>query len=251
MTNLPHNLTRLAEEYCGDRTADASAYNLINDIILEDPAARDAMQNTQDIHSTIMTHILEASEGEIRFLLAHSNTQDSNKEARMNAQDLLEEQHFQQLSLLTAAAIVTGTQQLLAQLHSCPDLLNHATASAAAFDYAAVAPTTLENMTLNQSTQACNDFLGLSTDEDDSSERTFVMRHQDAVSANQSPLGAALDTSYERATGEVTKALANDDFERWFYDDDSSIGSAPAATASERCRIAIQIWEIRELLAPA
>ena len=251
MTNLPNNLTRLAEEYCRDRTTDASAHNLIYDIILEDPAARDAVQNTRDIHSTIMTLILDAAEYQAHSLLPLSQPKDTSKKENANAFPSFETHLFEQNSLLHAAAIVTGTQQLLVKLHSCPDLLNRTASSAAAFDYAAVAPTALESMTLTQSTQVCDDFLGLNTDNEDASlEWTFVMRHDDAVLANQSPLGAAIDAAYERATGEVTSALASDDFERWFYDDDSPIGSAPATTASERCRIAIQIWEIRELLAP-
>ena len=253
MTNLPQNLTRLAELHCTNSLTninDASEFNLINDIILEDPAARNAVQNTHDIHSTTMTLILDAGKYHAHYLLASSDTKDTKNEEHTNAVDSFKRHLFKQNSLLHAAAIVAGTQQLLAKLHSCPAILHRAADSAATYDYAAVDPTKLENMTIDQSSQACDHFLGMVTIDEDY-EWTFVMRHDDAVSANQSPLGVAIDTSYARATEEVAKALSNDDFERWLYDDGSPIGSTAAATASERCRIAIRIWAIRDILAPA
>ena len=255
MMNLPHNLTKLVEECYGDQAAEikhASENTIIPEIILADHAARDAVQNAPSTHSPVMTHILDANTITAHILMADTKPPDRATERRMNFQEMREMEYHQKLSLLTAAAIITGTQQLLACLNSRPDLLDQAAATAATFDYGTVAPAALQDMTLTQATRICNDFLGMNEeDEDGLSEWNFVMRHEDSVSANQSPLGAAIDASYDQATNEVIKALANDDFERWFYDDDSPIGSAAATTASQRCRIAIQLWTIRELCAPA
>ena len=258
MMNLPHNLTKLAEECYGDKAADikdASKNTKIHDIILADHATRDAVQNAPSAHSQVITHILNANTITARILMADTQHPDKATEQSMNFHEMREMEYHQKLSLLTAAAIITGTQQLLACLNSRPDLLDQAAATAVTFDYSAVAPAALQDMTLTQTTKICNDFLGINEDgedgEDGPSEWNFVMRHEDSVSANQSPLGAAIDASYYQATNEVIKALANDDFERWFYDDDSPIGSAAATTASQRCRIAIQVWTIRELFAPA
>ena len=220
MMNLPHNLTKLAEECYGDQAADikdASKNTIIPDIILADHAARDAVQNAPSAHSQVITHILHANTITAHILMADTKHPDRATKRSMNFHEMLEREYHQKLSLLTAAAIITGTQQLLACLNSRPDLLDQATATAATFDYGTVAPAALQDMTLTQATRICNDFLGKDEDEDDEdglSEWNFVMRHEDSVSANQSPLGAAIDTSYDQATNEVIKALANDDFER-------------------------------------